>query len=193
MANTKNTAKTTNTVKTNKEEKVMKKSVEKKAVETKKEVAKVETKKVEKKENAKKVSNAVPQMTNSELKKLFMDNGCSAGSNAKDTSKVVYQQWGTQSRVLQQGKGYQLLLTNGHAVKKGEVVDTDNNDTERFTKWYNKLSDSKKAMVSGDIEKGKLSASEMPREKTVKITNYDLLVEFIKYMGTFSENKLVTE
>ena len=128
MANTKNTAK--ETVKTNKEEKVMKKSVEKK--ETKKEVAKVETKKVEKKENAKKVSSAVPQMTNSELKKLFTDNGCLAGSNAKDTSKVVYQQWGTQSRVLQQGKGYQLLLTNGHAVKKGEVVDTDNNDTERF-------------------------------------------------------------
>lgn len=189
MANTKNTVKTENTVKTTKEEKVMKKSVEKKAVETKK----VETKKVDKKENAKKVSSAVPQMTNSELKKLFIDNGCLAGSNAKDTSKVVYQQWGTQSRVLQQGKGYQLLLTNGHAVKKGEVVDTDNNDTERFTKWYNKLSDSKKGMISGDIEKGKLSASEMPREKTVKITNYDLLVEFIKYMGTFKENKLVTE
>ena len=36
----------------------------------------------------------------------------------------------------------------------------------------------------------KLATSEMPRERTVKIINYDLLVDFIKYMATFTENKI---
>ena len=185
-------ANTNKTTKTNKEAKVMKETTKKatgKKVEKKVEVApKTETKvKVEKKKAV-----TVPQMTNSELRKLFNDNGCVAQSGAKDTSKVVYNQFGTKSRVLQQNRSYQLLLTNGHEVKKGIVVDADNDDVQRFTEWYKGLTDEQRGFVNGfdTITATKLATSEMPRERTVKIMSYDLLVEYIKYMATFTENKI---
>lgn len=136
---------------------------------------------------------SVEQFTNSQLRNLLVDNGCLPRGNARDTSNVVYTGFGTQSRILQQKNGYQLLLTAGHKKVKENIVDCDNNDTERFTKWFNKLSKEKKAFVSGgdSILESKLSESELPREKQCKITNKDLLIEFIKYMGTFDENKLV--
>ena len=145
--------------------------------------------KVNKKERAKVVG--VQQMTNSELAQLFQDNGCRAYSGAKDSSKVVYNQFGTHSRVLQQTRGYQLLLTNGKTKKKNEILDVGYNDVERFKEWFGGLTPEQKAMISGDVDAGKLSDSEFPREKTVKINSFDLLVEYIKYMGTFDENKVV--
>lgn len=155
------------------------------------ETAKEEPVKANKEKKAKVVG--VKQMTNSEFAQLFRDNGCVAQSGAKDTSNVVYNQFGTKSRILQQTRAYQLLLTNGHIKKKDEVLDVEYNDTERFKLWYATLDDTKKAGVSGyeGIDAGRLSDSEFPREKTVKITNFDLLVEYIKYMATFDENKLV--
>lgn len=187
-------ANTNKSTKTNKEEKVMKgttkKVVNKKAVDKKVEAPKVEKTEVKKVEKKKAVT--VPQMTNSELKNLFVQNGCVAQSNAKDTSKVVYNQFGTKSRVLQQNRSYQLLLTNGHEVKKGVVVDAENDDVQRFTEWYKGLTDEQRQYINGfdTITATKLATSEMPRERTVKIVNYDLLVEFIKYMATFTENKI---
>ena len=195
----KNTKATTNK-NTNKEAKVMSTKKSKKAQEvkveetkvvetTQEEVVKDEAPKANKSKKGKSVS--VPQMTNSEFAKLFTDNGCEAESKAKDTSKVVYQQFGTKSRVLQQNRGYQLLLTNGHIKKKDTVLDVDYNDVTRFKEWYQGLDDGKKAYVVGDVDAGRLSDSEFPREKTVKITNFDLLVDYIKYMAGFVENKLV--
>lgn len=203
MATT-NTTKKENTKKVapKKEEKVMTKKTTKKAKESisvivpddiKPMEEKVEAVVEEKKTtNNKKVNSTVKQMTNDEIRDLFISNGCSAGSKAKNESKVVYQQFGTKSRVLQQGRGYQLLLTNGHANTKQGIIATDNDDTARFIEWYDTLTDEQKGWVTGyaDINNVRLSASEMPRERTVKLTNYDLLVSFIKYMGTFAENKL---
>lgn len=183
--------------KTNKEEKVMNKTTKSvKKVETKKVVKEVKPEvKVEKAPKVKvekKKSVSVPQMTNSELKELFIKNGCKTRTNASDTSKVVYNTFGTQSRVLQQNRSYQLLLTNGHELKKGIVVEADNDDVERFTKWYKGLSKEQQAYVNGfdTITATKLATTEMPRERTVKIINYDLLVDFIKYMATFTENQI---
>jgi len=192
---------------TTQEEKTMKKETAKKAVvkkestkkvDAKKEVKAVETAKVE---TAKAVTNkekkskavTVPQMTNSEMKKLFEDNGCMTKTKANDTSNVVYNTFGTNSRVLQQGRAYQLLLTNGHKKVKEEVVDCDNNDVARFKEFYGKLSDDAKKSVVGydEIETTKLSFSEMPRERSVKLTSFDLLKAFIQYMATFDENKVV--
>ena len=197
---TKNTA-TVNTKETKKEEGTMKKEVvkkevkkvEKKAPAKKQEVAKVE-KKVETKkvENKKKVNTAVPQLTNDQMKELFNANGCATYTKASNESKVVYNTFGTKSRVLQQGKAYQLLLTNGHENKKGAIINTENDDTARFIQWYGGLTDEQKGWVVGiqEIDKTKLAASEMPRERTVKITNLDLLVAYIKYMATFAENQI---
>jgi hypothetical protein len=184
-------ATTKQTKKNNKEEKNMSK---KKVVATEVKVEEVTTEevkqaKVNKKEKAKVVG--VQQMTNSELAQLFQDNGCRAYSGAKDSSKVVYNQFGTHSRVLQQTRGYQLLLTNGKTKKKNEILDVGYNDVERFKEWFGGLTPEQKAMISGDVDAGKLSDSEFPREKTVKINSFDLLVEYIKYMGTFDENKVV--
>lgn len=189
-------ATTKQTKKNNKEEKNMGKkkvvATEVKVEETTNAVEEVKTgvkAKVNKKERAKVVG--VQQMTNSELAQLFQDNGCRAYSGAKDTSKVVYNQFGTHSRVLQQTRGYQLLLTNGKTKKKNEILDVGYNDVERFKEWFGGLTPEQKAMVSGDVDAGKLSDSEFPREKTVKINSFDLLVEYIKYMAGFDENKIV--
>lgn len=203
MKNTTTEAKATKKATANKEEKTMNKkgTVKKestKKVETKKEVKKEvapATTKVETTTNKEKKSKAVtvPQMTNSEMKKLFEDNGCKTKTKANDTSNVVYNTFGTNSRVLQQGRAYQLLLTNGHKKVKEEVVECDNNDVLRFKEFYGKLSDSDKKAVVGydEIETTKLSFSEMPRERSVKLTSLDLLTAFIKYMATFDENKSV--
>jgi len=201
MAN--NTTKKQENKKVQKEEKVMEtkkkvikgaKSVKAQEVkETKKvEAEKVEEKKVEKKVNAKKQTVAVPQLKNSEFAKLFQDNGCLTKTKANDSSNVVYNTFGTESRILQQKRAYQLLLTNGHDIKKGAVVEGESDDVARFTEWYGTLSDEQKSFVNGfdTITATKLATSEMPRERTVKITNLDLLVEFIKFMATFSENQV---
>ncbi len=189
----------------NKEEKTMNKTAKKETVkketkkvtETKKEVApataKVEAPKAVTNKEKKSKAVTVPQMTNSEMKKLFEDNGCKTKTKANDTSNVVYNTFGTNSRVLQQGRAYQLLLTNGHKKVKEEVVECDNNDVLRFKEFYGKLSDSDKKAVVGydEIETTKLSFSEMPRERSVKLTSLELLTAFIKYMATFDENKSV--
>lgn len=135
---------------------------------------------------------ALPPMTNAELKALFIENGCKAESGAKDTSSVVYQQWGTKSRVLQQSKAYQLLLTNGHKKEKDQVVVSDNDDVARFQIWYDTLTEEQKAGVIGygEMLSTKLSASEMPRERQVKLSNKELLIGFIQYMAGFDENRV---
>ena len=200
----KNTKTTNQTKETKQEDKVMKNAIEKK-VRAKKEVkevkkeaalkteAKVEKAKVEKVKKAKvEKKPTVPQMTNSELAKLFRDNGCLTKTKASDESKVVYNTFGTHSRILQQNRAYQLLLTNGHEMKKGILVDAENDDTARFVEWYNTLTDEQKGYVNGfdTITATKLATTEMPRERTVKIVNYELLVEYIKYMATFTENQV---
>lgn len=181
-----------------KEKKNMKKEEVKQEVEVKKEETKKEVKpkkerkaKTEKKEKEQKAVISIKAMNNSEMKDLFINNGCAVYTKASDDSKVVYNTFGTKSRVLQQGKAYQLLLTNGHKKVKDSVVESTNDDTARFIKWYDKLSaDDKKQVVGYDqIMNTKLSASEMPRERTVKIVSFDLLVKFIKYMATFAENQ----
>lgn len=173
------------------EEKTMSKKIENTEVAV---VEKAEVKKeVVKKENKKKAPQVtITVMDNDTLKKLFADNGCITRTNANNASGVVYNTFGTQSRVLQQKRAYQLLLTNGHKSTKTGVVATENDDTARFIKWYDELSDAEKSKVNGydDLLKTKLSASELPRERTVKLTDYDLLVKFIKYMATFTENQV---
>ena len=161
-----------------------------KKVETKKPVEKTEKKAV-KKETAKKVQ----QFKNSEMKNMFVSNGCKALTNAKDTSNVVYNTFGTHSRILQQGKAYQLLLTNGHKKDKTGIVDTANDDVQRFKKFYNSLTKEEKAMVLGfdTIDITKLAESELPRERTVKLIDADLLIKFIQFMATFEENTLEKE
>lgn len=173
---------------TNKKETVKK---EVKAPEVKVEEVKTEAPKVNKEKKTKTVT--VPQMTNSEMKKLFEENGCMTKTKANDTSNVVYNTFGTNSRVLQQGRAYQLLLTNGHKKVKEEVVECENDDVKRFKEFYSKLTDDKKKSVVGydEIETTKLSFSEMPRERSVKLTSFELLTEYIKYMATFDENKVV--
>lgn len=176
MANTKNTKKANDVVV---EEAVVKEP---------------KTKKAPKANEEKKAS--IVTMDNDTMRQLFIDNGCKAGSKAKNESKVVYQQFGTKSRVLQQGKAYQLLLTNGHQEIKGTVVENDNDDTARFLQFVDTLSNDEKALIVGidSITTTKLSASEMPRERTCKLASYNLLVKFIQFMATFDENKiLVTE
>ena len=135
----------------------------------------------------------VNQMKNSELEALFRKCGCSTHTKAKDESNVVYNTFGTKSRVLQQNRAYQLLLTNGHKLVKNELVDCDNDDTARFVKFYKSLSKDEQSMVNGydNLMVTVLSKSELPRERTVKITNYDLLVKFLTFMSTFEENKVV--
>lgn len=150
-----------------------------------------------KKANRKKENvSPIKVLTNEELRALFIDNGCKPYSKA-DAVSVVYNTFGTKSRILQQQKAYQLLLTNGHKKVKDQVVECDNDDTWHFSVWFETLSDAEKGYVVGmdDIDKVKLSASEMPRERSVKITNFDLLVKFIQYMATFDINKpaVVTE
>lgn len=170
-------------------------TVAKKAVVTKATAKKVETKKVEPKANNEKKAKAptVNQMKNSEMAELFRKNGCKTCTKAKDESNVVYNTFGTKSRILQQNRAYQLLLTNGHKMVKDQLVECDNDDTARFVKWYKTLNKEEQSMVNGfdTISATTLSKSELPRERTVKITNYGLLVKFIKYMGTFEENKIV--
>lgn len=186
MAN--NTTKKVTGNKSVKEEKVMKTKA------TKKVEAVKETKKVEKKVNAKKESFSVPQMKNSELAKLFNDNGCLTKSKANDSSNVVYNTFGTESRVLQQKRAYQLLLTNGHDMVKGAIVDGESDDVARFTKWYKTLNKEQQAYINGfdTITATKLADSELPRERTVKVTNLDVLVNFIQFMATFNENKVAS-
>lgn len=164
---------------------------EDKAVETENATEKKE--KAPKVKKEKKVTITVPQMNNTEMQQLFSDNGCATYTKAKDTSNVVYNTFGTKSRILQQGRAYQLLLTNGHAKVKNEIIDTDNNDVERFRKFYEALTDEEKKAISGydTIESTKLADSEFPRERTVKIISKDLLVKFIKFMATFEENQVV--
>lgn len=168
------------------------------ASKSKKETKAIETKATENAEVKEVKTNETKRniviMNNEELKELFRTNGLVPGSNAKSDS-VVYNQFGTQSRVLQQKRSYQLLLTNGHTQVKGEVIDTDNDDTARFMEWYDTLTDEDKTKVEGyaDINTTKLCASELPRERTVKITDYDLLVKFLKFMSSFSENTTVKE
>ena len=144
-------------------------------------------------ENKKKRNSApkVKQMTNEELRVLFVKAGLSAGSKAK-SENVVYQQFGTQSRVLQQSRGYQLLLTNGHKKVKENVVDSDNDDVARFKTFYGKLSKDEQGMVTGydTIETAKLSESEMPRERSVKLGSFELLEKFLTFMAGFEENKI---
>lgn len=192
-------ANTTNT----KENTVMKKETtkktNKKAVETKEvkevvtETAKVEAPKTTVNKEKKSKAVLVPQMTNSEMKKLFEENGCMTKTKANDTSNVVYNTFGTNSRVLQQSRAYQLLLTNGHKKVKEEVVECENDDVKRFKEFYSKLTDDEKKSVLGydEIETTKLSFSEMPRERSVKLTSLELLTGYIKYMATFDENKVV--
>lgn len=186
---TKTTKKAANTKA--KESKVMKKK-EVAVVETAVEavVEKAEVKK--EKKNKEKVAVTIPVLDNDTLLKLFHDNGCLARTHASNESNVVYNTFGTQSRVLQQKRAYQLLLTNGHKSTKSGIVDTENDDAKRFTEWYEQLSEDDKKMVSGYAEmmNTKLSASELPRERTVKLTSYDLLVRFIQYMSKFPENML---
>ena len=186
---TKTTKKAANTKA--KESKVMKKE-EVAVVETAVEaiVEKAEVKK--EKKNKEKVAVTIPVLDNDTLLKLFHDNGCVARTHASNESNVVYNTFGTQSRVLQQKRAYQLLLTNGHKSTKSGIVDTENDDAKRFTEWYEQLSEDDKKMVSGYAEMmdTKLSASELPRERTVKLTSYDLLVRFIQYMRKFPENML---
>jgi hypothetical protein len=197
---------------TPKEEKTMKKETTKKVetkevkkVDVKKVAPKTEVKKAEVKEEVKKAEpktekknkekvNGVPQMINSELAKLFNENGCATYTRAKDESKVVYNTFGTKSRVLQQNKAYQLLLTNGHKKVKEEIVDSDNDDVKRFDSWYGKLKEDDKKNVLGydTMLSTKLDDSELPRERSVKLTSKELLVSFLKYMGTFEENKVLT-
>ena len=167
----------------------------KKAVAPKQEVKKVETKKVETNKEKKAKVPAVTQMSNSEMAALFRKCGCETHTKAKDESNVVYNTFGTKSRVLQQNRAYQLLLTNGHKMVKDQLVECDNDDTARFMKWYKSLNKTEQAMVSGidSITATTLSKSELPRERTVKITNYDLLVKFISFMSTFEENKVVVK
>lgn len=180
MANTKKATKT------NKETKVMNKTVE-----AKKETIKKVEKEAVKKENVRK-TNSVKQMKNSELTELFTKNGCSVHSKAKDSSNVVYNTFGTKSRVLQQGKAYQLLLTNGHKKVKEQIVDCENDDVKRFKEFYSKLSKEEQEKFIGVdmIDTVKLAESELPRERSVKVNDFDLLVKFIQFMGTFEENKI---
>lgn len=200
MAKTNNTKAAVETKETKKGANVMKKQIEKKvnekkpAVVEKKEVAKPAPKTEPKAKVEKKKVAGVPQLKNSELAQLFIQNGCVTKTKASDESNVVYQTFGTKSRVLQQNRAYQLLLTNGHEMKKGLLVDAENDDTARFVEWYNTLTDEQKAYVAGfdTITATKLATTEMPRERTVKIINYDLLVEYIKYMATFTENQPAT-
>jgi hypothetical protein len=188
MANTKkatdNKTTKTNKATNNKEAKVMNKT------EKKENVKKVEKEAV-KKENVRK-TNSVKQMKNSEMKALFTENGCATYTKAKDTSNVVYNTFGTKSRVLQQGKAYQLLLTNGHKKVKEQVVDCENDDVKRFKEFYSKLSKEEQAKITGVdlIDTVKLAESELPRERSVKVNDFDLLVKFIQFMGTFEENKI---
>ena len=132
-------------------------------------------------------------MNNSELKDLFTENGCKATGAPKDTSNVVYNTFGTASRILQQNKAYQLLLTNGKVKVKKEVVDAPYNDVDRFKKFYEELTDEEKKSISGfdTMESTKLADSEFPREKTVKIISKEILVKFIQFMATFEENQVV--
>lgn len=198
MANTKNTKKVAETKETKKGADVMKKQIEKKVNEKKpvvvekKEVAKPAPKTEPKAKVEKKKAIGVPQLKNSELAQLFIQNGCVTKTKASDESNVVYQTFGTKSRVLQQNRAYQLLLTNGHEMKKGLLVDAENDDTARFVEWYNTLTDEQKGYVNGfdTITATKLATTEMPRERTVKIINYDLLVDYIKFMATFTENQI---
>lgn len=183
---------------TTKENTTMKKETKSKATNKKQEVKSQETKQevvVSTTPNKEKKSKAVlvPQMTNSEMKKLFNDNGCKTKTNANDTSNVVYNTFGTNSRVLQQSRAYQLLLTNGHKKVKEEVVECENDDVKRFKEWYAKLDETLRKSVIGydEIETTKLSFSEMPRERSVKLTSLELLTDYIKYMATFDENKVV--
>lgn len=159
--------------------------------ETKVEEVEKEVEKKSKKNKEKAVSPIVI-MDNDAFRKLFIENGCAAGSNAKAES-VVYQQFGTKSRILQQKKAYQLLLTNGHKMTKAGIVDTENDDVARFTQFYNTLSDEEKVSVVGydTIQDTKLSESEMPRERTCKINKFDVLVKFLQFMAQFEENKVV--
>lgn len=131
----------------------------------------------------------VPQLTNEELCKLFRDNNCGTYTQAKSDS-VVYNTFATKSRVLQQGGAYQLLLTNGHKEVKKEIVACDNDDTARFIQFYEGLSKEEQAMVPdySTLTSRKLSAGELPRERSCKLTSYDLLVKFLQFMGGFEEN-----
>ena len=144
MATTKKTNTKTNTKKT--------KEVKAKEViqETVDPVVETENKeKTPKAKKEKKVTITVPQMNNSELKDLFTENGCKATGAPKDTSNVVYNTFGTASRILQQNKAYQLLLTNGKVKVKKEVVDAPYNDVDRFKKFYEELTDEELAKKSG--------------------------------------------
>lgn len=194
MATTKKTNTKTNTKKTKevKAKEVIQETVDP-VVEEKKEVETENKEKTPKVKKEKKVVITVPQMNNSELKGLFVENGCKATGAPKDTSNVVYNTFGTSSRVLQQNKAYQLLLTNGKVKMKKEVVDAPYNDVDRFKKFYEELTDEEKKLVSGfdTMESTKLAESEFPREKTVKIISKEILVKFIRFMATFEENQVV--
>lgn len=154
-------------------------------------VTKARKKKVEKEVV---VESNIKVLTNAELAKLFKDNGCECTGKAV-ANTVVYNSFKTQSRILQQKKAYQLLLTNGHKLVKNEMVETDNDDVSRFKKWYGTLSDTDKSNISGydTIDSAKLSKSELPRERTVKLLTYDLLTAFIKYMSSYDDCSLVKE
>lgn len=199
MKNTNETKKAS--VATKKEETVMnkkttvKKSTNKKVdkkQEVKVETPKVETEKTETVKKEKKSRISVQQFTNSEFANLFREYGCKTECSPKDTSNVVYNQFGTKSRILQQGSAYQLLLTNGHTKKKDVVLDVAYNDVERFKEWYQSVDAGMQSTVKGyaEIDAGKLSDSEFPREKTVKLTTVDSLKSYLQFMGKFAENAI---
>ena len=153
--------------------------------------AEVKTEKEEVKNKKKRdVQPTVPQMTNAELKQLMVDNGVKATGGAKSDS-VVYNQFGTKSRVLQQKRGYQLLLVNGHKKEKENIVASDIDDVIRFNEWYATLTEEQKKWVNPEMTK--LSDSEMPREKGCKLLSKEILVSFIQYMSKFAENAIVAE
>lgn len=166
-------------------EKVAKVEKKEKEVKTEKVETKVETKKEVANKKKRDVQPTVPQMTNEELKALMVECGAKATGGAKSDS-VVYNQFGTKSRILQQKKGYQLLLVNGHKKEKENIVASDIDDVKRFQEWYNTLTDEQKKWVNPELTK--LSDSEMPREKACKLLSKDMLVSFIKYMSGFAEN-----
>ena len=145
--------------------KVVKEAIAKKEVETKKqEVA-----------NVNKINNDV-------LAKLFSDNGCAAHSKAK-SANVVYQQFGTKSRVL---------MYNGKKVPNRSQLLLTEADYEEFKRWYDKQDKSIKDMFEADTVSvpGVLSESEKPRVKSVKVDVIDGLVEYIKFMAKFEVNKV---
>lgn len=117
----------------------------------------------------------IHKINNADLVQLFKDNGCKPYSKAK-SDNVVYQQFGTKSRVL--------MYNSKKSPERSQLLLTEA-DYEEFKKWYNEQADDIKAMFESDSVKfpGMLSASEKPRVNSVKVNNVDGLTVFIKFMA----------